>query len=136
MCVFTHFAAGALAGAYAPHAALAPFLGLGSHVLLDVLPHYDFENMMLEILLGVISLVVLLAGGVYGFAVLAGGLMGVLPDLENLLWKKGLIGEDKKVFPGHTGRFPRHGPRAGRLNLAGQFLFSVAVLAFLIWRSA
>ncbi len=136
MCVFTHFAAGALVGAFAPHAALAPLFGLGSHVALDVLPHYDFDNMRLEIFLGLVALGILLTGGVFSFAIIAGGLAGVLPDLENLLWKTGVIGEKRKVFPGHTKGFPKHGPRAGRINLAGQFLFSAAILAYLIWRGA
>ena len=134
MCIFTHFAAGALAGSFSPAAALAPVLGLGSHIVLDVLPHYDFESMTLEIVIGLAALAVLLAGGVFGFAVIAGGLFGVLPDLENLLFKKGVIREDQKIFPGHRGFIP-HGRRAGRVNLGLQFAASAAALVFIVWRS-
>lgn len=134
MCVFTHFAAGALAGSLAPHPFLVPVFGLGSHILLDVFPHYDFESMKVEILLGLASLAILLGGGIYSYAVIAGGLIGVLPDLENLLWKTGKIREDQKFFPGHTGIIP-HGRRAGKLNLLLQFAGSAAVLVFILWRN-
>ena len=56
MCVFTHFAAGALLGAYAPYVWLAPVFGLGSHLALDVLPHYDFEDIRVEILLWILAM--------------------------------------------------------------------------------
>ena len=103
MCVFTHFAAGALLGSFSPHLALAPILGLGSHIALDLVPHRDFQSMKLEILLGLAALCLLLATGVHSLAVILGGLAAVLPDLENLLWKTGKIREDQKRFPGHTG---------------------------------
>lgn len=135
VCVFTHFAAGALVGAFSPHPALAPLFGLGSHVVLDVLPHRDFENLRLEIWLGLASLAVLLVGGVYSFAIIAGGIAGALPDMENLLWKKGKIREDQKFFPGHRG-FIKHGREAGPSSLVLQFIVSAAVLAFLVWRNA
>ncbi|MBN1164206.1 MAG: hypothetical protein JXB45_06485 [Candidatus Krumholzibacteriota bacterium] len=131
MCVFTHFAAGALLGAFSPHVALAPVVGLGSHIVLDVIPHRDFENMKVEIGLGILALAVLLAGGVYSWAVILGGLAAVLPDLENLLWKLGKIRENQKIFPGHVGFIP-HGKPAGKINLILQFILSAAALIFLI----
>ncbi len=134
MCIFTHFAAGAFVGSFAPYPVVAPLLGLGSHILLDVLPHYDFESMKLEIIFGFVALAVLLSGGVFSFVVIAGGLAGVLPDLENLLWKTGVIGENRKIFPGHRG-FIQHGPRAGFVNLGLQVAASAAVLFFLVWRN-
>ncbi len=133
MCVFTHFTAGALLGAYSPNLILSPFLGLGSHVVLDIIPHRDIDNMKIEIALGSVALLVLLVGGVRNLSIIIGGLAAVLPDLENLLWKLGKISEDKKWFPGHAGILT-HGKRAGKVNLAMQFVLSAAVLSFLIGR--
>ena len=135
MCLFTHVAAGALAGAFAPNLYLAPVFGLGSHVALDMLPHHDFERMMLEIMLAAAAIVALFAGGAMSLAVLLGVLFGILPDLENLLWKLGRIRDDQKVFPGHVGLL-KHGPPAGVSSIYVQVAFSLAALAFLIWRGA
>lgn len=136
MCVFTHFAAGALAGSLVPVAAVAPFIGLGSHLLLDVLPHRDFENYRIEIVLWLAAMAALLAGGGMTLAILLGGLAAVLPDLENLLWKLGLIRDGQKIFPGHRPGLIRHGREAGAGSLVLQVVFSVAVIAYLIGRGA
>ncbi|MBN2185428.1 MAG: hypothetical protein JW746_08885 [Candidatus Krumholzibacteriota bacterium] len=135
MCVFTHFAAGAVAGAFSPHAALVPVFALGSHMILDMIPHFDFESMFLEIVLGLIALGILLLGGVYSLSIILGGVIAALPDLENLLVKTGKIGKNRKLFPSHSGILP-HGARAGLVNLTMQSVLSAAVLGFLIWRAA
>lgn len=135
MCVFTHFAAGAVAGAFAPHAALVPVFALGSHMILDMIPHFDFENMLLETVLGLIALAFLLLGGVYSLSIILGGVIAVLPDLENLLVKTGKIGKNRRLFPSHSGILP-HGRKAGFLNLSAQSVLSIVVLGFLIWRAA
>ncbi|MBN2071453.1 MAG: hypothetical protein JW814_08350 [Candidatus Krumholzibacteriota bacterium] len=135
MCVFTHFAAGAVVSAYAPHIALMPVLALGSHAILDMIPHFDFENMILEIVLGLVALAILLAGGVYSLPIIAGGVIAALPDMENLLVKTGKITSGRKIFPTHSGMLP-HGGRAGTVNLSLQVFFSVVVIGFLIWRAA
>ena len=131
MCVFTHFAAGALVGSFSPSPLLAPVLGLGSHIVLDVIPHYDFENMKIDIFIGIASIVVLLVADAYNLSILLGGFAAVLPDLENLFWRLGKITDSQKVFPGHTGIIA-HGRPAGKINLFLQIFFSVAVLVFLI----
>jgi hypothetical protein len=135
MCLFTHIAAGALAGALSPNALVAPVLGLGSHVLLDILPHYDFENMAVEIVLGAAVVAALAVGGALSLAVCLGALFAALPDFENLLWKLGRIRDEQKVFPGHVGVI-RHGPPAGKGNIVLQFVTATAVIVFLIWRAA
>ena len=136
MCVFTHFAAGALAGALIPVPAAAPVIGLGSHIVLDVLPHRDFENYRLEIALWLAAAAVLLAGGGMNLPIALGGFAAVLPDLENLLWKLGRIRDGQKIFPGHRPGLLRHGREAGRSSLGLQFAFTVAVIAYLVGRGA
>ena len=131
MCVFTHVAAGALAGALVPWAWLAPVAGLGSHVALDVVPHYDLRSMTLEILLAVGVFAVMLSLGVRSPAIVLGAIFGAAPDIENMLWKLGKIDEDGKIFPGHTGRIG-HGRPAGPSSLVLQVVGTVAVVAILV----
>jgi hypothetical protein len=135
LCVFTHVAAGALAGALSPSPYLAPVFGLVSHVLLDIVPHYDFENMKLEIALAVIVFVILGMGGAYSTAILLGAIFGMLPDFENLLWKLGKISNDQKLFPGHVRIVP-HGRTAGIWNLIFQFAATAVMIVYLIRRGA
>lgn len=135
MCVFTHFAAGALAGSLLPVPAVAPLLGLGSHLLLDVIPHRDFEDYRIEIVLWLVAMAVLAVMGGMTLAVTLAGLFAVLPDLENLLWKLGRLRDDQKIFPGHRPGWLRHGREAGRSSIALQVAFTVAVVVFLIRRS-
>lgn len=132
MTVFTHFAAGALIGYFSPGVFSASIGGLLSHVLLDVIPHYDFESLKLEIFLGVVVLLILVFTGSCSLVICLGGIFAVIPDLENLLWKLGKLREDQKVFPGHAGIIP-HGRKTGRKTVLIQVIFVMAVLFFLIW---
>ncbi len=133
--VFTHFAAGALAGSFLPTPILAPFVGLGSHLLLDMIPHRDFEDYRIEIALWIVSMIVLFAGGAYGAAIVLCGLFAVVPDLENLLWKTGAIREDQKFFPGHGKGIIRHGRQAGVWSVVLQVAFTCAAILWLIRRA-
>ena len=110
---------------------LAPVFGLGSHIALDFLPHYDFESMWVEIAFGLFVVAALVIGGARGPAIWLGAVFAVLPDLENLLWKLGVISDDQKVFPGHVGTVP-HGREAGRLNLLGQIAASTIIVIYLL----
>jgi len=131
--LFTHVAAGALAGAYAPNLYLAPVFGLGSHVVLDMIPHHDFEKMKVEIILALVAIALLAAAGAMAPPVILGVLFGILPDLENLLWKTGRIRADQKIFPGHVGVL-KHGAPAGISSIYLQAAFSLLAVAFLVWR--
>lgn len=135
MCIFTHIAAGAFVGAFSPSPYASPFLGLASHVALDVIPHYDFENMKTEIFFGVLVVTILVLGGANSSAILLGAAFAVLPDLENLLWKLGKIKEKQKIFPGHVGIIP-HGKVAGAANLLIQFAVTAAFVIYLVRRGA
>ena len=133
MCLFTHVAAGALAGAYAPNLFLAPVFGLGSHVALDMIPHHDFEKMTVEIILALIVIGVLAATGAMVPTVIMGVIFGILPDLENLFWKLGKIRDEQKIFPGHVGIL-KHGAPAGISSIYLQGVFTVLILLFFFWR--
>jgi hypothetical protein len=131
MCLFTHIAAGALAGSVAPNPWVAPLFGLGSHFLLDILPHYDFESMKMEIFFALAAFAVLIAGGATSSMILLGAIFAIVPDFENLLWRIGKIRNEQKIFPGHNW-LVAHGRLAGRMNLACQFILSAAALAYLV----
>ena len=133
MCLFTHVAAGAVAGALSPTPYVAPLFALGSHILLDIIPHYDIDKMRYELLLAVIAGAAIVVGRALSLKVVLGIAFGLLPDVENLLWKRGLIRDNQKIFPGH-GTFLPHGMVAGAANLCLQFAFSVVAIAFLIRR--
>lgn len=135
MCVFTHFAAGALAGSLLPLPVAAPLLGLGSHLLLDVVPHRDFEDYRIEILLWLAAMAVLAVGGGMTLPITLAGLFAVLPDLENLLWKLGRLRDGQKIFPGHRPGWLRHGRETGAWSVVLQIGFTVAVVVFLVRRS-
>lgn len=130
MCIFTHFAAGALAGSVAggPWAALAA--GLASHALLDLFPHYDFEDWRREVALGLAPLLLLALSPWASVASLLGGLAGCLPDVENLLWKLGRLERRRMIFPTHTGLLPHGAPRGPR-NLWVQAALAAICLALL-----
>ena len=133
MCLFTHVAAGALAGAYAPTLYLAPVFGLGSHIALDMIPHHDFDNMAVEIVLAAAMVGILVIGGTVGPAVLLGIVFGILPDFENLLWKLGRIRDEQKIFPGHVG-FLKHGAETGVASICQQVVLAAAFVIILLWR--
>jgi hypothetical protein len=135
VCLFTHVAAGALAGALAPSPVAAPLFALGSHVLLDILPHHDIERMRWELLLAAAAVAAIALGGALELKVGLGIAFGILPDLENLFWKLGAIRDDQKIFPGHRTLIP-HGAYLGVSNLFVQAAFSAAVVLLLIRRGA
>jgi hypothetical protein len=129
LCLYTHIVVGALAGSAAPSIELAPVFGLGSHILLDYIPHYDFERMRYELLFGGLAFAILAAAGVLNGKALLGAVFAALPDLENLFWKLRMLPEEKKVFPSHSGLIP-HGREVGPRNLILQT--ALAALSILV----
>ncbi len=140
MTVITHLAVGAAAGSFTDNQAGAALLGLVSHVPLDVLPHYEFEKMWVEV--GVVSavFVAMLAAGMGGTGIFWGAVGAVVPDIENLLWKVGVLPREMKVFPGHSPRLSRifpHGRSLGPRHALTQvaMICVSAAIVFLSTRS-
>ncbi|MBK7188202.1 MAG: hypothetical protein IPH86_05815 [bacterium] len=130
MCLFTHFAAGALAGGLTGSPLWGAVAGVASHAVLDVLPHYDHPDWRLELGGGIAALALLLAMPFASWAAVIGGIAGMLPDLENLFQKLGKMRRDQFVYPTHTGLL-KHGRPLGPRNLAVQAAIFVACFAVL-----
>ncbi len=119
MCLFTHFAAGALVGGLVGHPVAGAVAGIASHAVLDMIPHYDHPDWRLELLGGAGALVLMLAMPFSSLAAVLGGLGGMLPDLENLFQKLGWYSRRRFLFPTHNGILP-HGRRLDRGSLRWQ----------------
>lgn len=130
MCLFTHFAAGALAGGLSGNPAVGLVAGLASHAVLDAIPHYDHPDWRLELAGGLLSLVLLLLLPFASLAAVLGGLGGMLPDLENLFQKLGKMRRDQFIFPSHTGLIP-HGRPLGPRSLVWQVAIFVVCFGLL-----
>lgn len=133
MCLFTHFAAGALAGGLTGNPWLGLAAGVASHAVLDAIPHYDHPDWRLELGGGLLSLALLLVLPFASLPAVLGGLGGMLPDLENLFQKLGKMRRDQFIFPSHTGLVP-HGRPLGPRSLVWQaaiFLASFGLLGLL-----
>ncbi len=133
MCLFTHFAAGALAGGLTGNIWLGAVAGIASHALLDAIPHYDHPDWRLELFGGMISLFLLLLMPFSTAPAVVGGIFGMVPDLENLFQKLGKMRRDQFIFPSHTGLVP-HGRTLGPRTLVWQlaiFLFCFGILGMM-----
>ncbi len=120
MCIFTHFAAGALAGGLTGNVYLGAAAGFASHAVLDVIPHYDHPDWRLELGGGVLSLILLLLMPFASWPAVIGGIFGMVPDLENLFQKLGKMRRDQFIYPTHTGLLP-HGRTLGPKSIVWQF---------------
>jgi hypothetical protein len=111
MCSVAHVAVGALIGSFFNSSLAALGVGFVSHIPLDAVPHFDFKDFRLDAIESVALLVaVLVVGGLT--PMLFGAIGSVLPDIENLFWKIGLIDEKRKIFPTHSGLL-KHGRAQG-----------------------
>ncbi len=119
MCLFTHFAAGALAGGATGNVWVGAAAGLASHAVLDMIPHWDHPDWRVELAAGLASLVLLLLMPFATAPAVVGGILGMVPDLENLFQKLGWMGRGRFVFPTHTGLLP-HGRALGPRSLGWQ----------------
>ena len=133
MCSVTHVAAGAVIGILVDSRLAAFLIGFVSHIPMDAVPHIDFKDYRID---GVLTIGLLV--GIFAFTgltpILFGAVGAVVPDLENLLWKTGIIDEKHKVFPTHSGLI-RHGQARVGSGPAGAIMmsaFSVCVVALVV----
>jgi hypothetical protein len=129
-------AVGAAVGSFTDSAPAAALLGLLSHVPLDVLPHYEFDKMWVEATFVSAVFVAMLASGMGRTGIFWGALAAAAPDIENLLWKTGILPGEKKVFPGHSHRWSRllqHGRSLGPRHALTQLgiIFASLAIVFL-----
>jgi hypothetical protein len=110
MCTITHLAVGGALGGCVKQGGLAFLLGVGSHAVLDAVPHYDVEDFRVDLLLTAAGIAGLLGFGYWCTPVFWGAVGAVVPDLEVLIWRLGLINEKRMIFPSHN-RLIRHGAR-------------------------
>ncbi len=129
MCLFTHFAAGALTGAATGNVGWAAVAGTASHAVLDAIPHYDHPDWRVELAGGVAALLLLLLMPFVSPAAVVGGICGMLPDLENLFQKLGWMDRKRRIYPSHNGWVP-HGRSLGPRAILWQFaIFAACFLA-------
>lgn len=130
MCSVIHVGTGALIGSLLDDRWTALFLGLVSHVPLDLFPHIDFKDFRIDALFSGGLLIGIAA--VTGFSpILLGGVGAVAPDFENLLWKVGLIDEKSKVFPTHSGLI-KHGFARFSKGVLEEILISLISLGLVL----
>jgi hypothetical protein len=122
MCSVAHVAAGVLIGSFFDNRLTAFVVGFASHIPLDLVPHIDFEDFRMDALatVGLLGAVLIVSGFSPMFVCAAGA---VAPDLENLLWKTGIIEERRKVFPTHSGLI-RHGRTVAGKGFAVEVVIS------------
>jgi len=130
MCLFTHFAAGALAGGVTGNVYLGAAAGVASHAVLDVIPHYDHPDWRLELVGGIVGLLLLLLMPFSSWPAVVGGIFGMVPDLENLFQKLGRMRRDQFLFPTHTGLL-RHGRELGPKTLVWQAVIFIGCFVLL-----
>ncbi|MBD3347798.1 MAG: hypothetical protein GF400_01225 [Candidatus Eisenbacteria bacterium] len=116
MTVLTHMVVGGAAGSFVEGRAAAFGLGMILHVPLDVMPHYEFQRLGLEVALVASFFGAMVVTGNAGTGVFWGALGAVIPDAENLLWRVGIIPGEWKVFPGHNRRLWRWLPHGRPLG--------------------
>lgn len=131
MTTASHAAAGALVGGLLGHPLLGFVGGLLSHVIMDVVPHYDLPRWEVDAVLTVAVSVTLIALSGADPAVTWGLVGGALPDLENLVMKLGWIRSEQRVFPTHDGPLP-HGRALGPRHAVVQ----VAIATLATWHVA
>jgi hypothetical protein len=137
LTVITHMAVGAAVGSFMESEGAAAVLGLVSHVPLDVMPHYEFQKLWVELTAVVLVFGGLLLAGMGATAIFWGALGAVVPDLENLAWRLGILPGRLKVFPGHSARFSRilpHGRALGPRHAFTQIALVVACVVIVALR--
>jgi len=110
----THIVTGAALGYLIDRPVQAALVGVGSHIVLDTIPHYDPDSELgyvIDALLGVLTLTFIAGSktirGIDGrHALLWGAIGGALPDTELLVNLVENVEPEQYVFPSHDGTLP------------------------------
>lgn len=108
---FTHSIVGAGIAHKLNASPFASFLiGVASHIPLDIIPHYEVSGVLEYIIDGLLTV-----GGIYILmkkynnpGIFWGAAGGVFPDIEHVLEYIGIMEDENKVFPTHSGLI-KHG---------------------------
>lgn len=116
----SHVAVGAAIG----HVIGSPLLGfiggLSSHIVADMVPHRHIE-MKFDLLASLVlaGSILFLVDSQILLATSLGMVGSVLPDVEIVFWKLGILEEDHLVFPSHT--FLSHNESSKFVGFVGDF---------------
>jgi hypothetical protein len=138
LTVLAHMLVGGAVGSLVDGRGIALAAGLASHVPLDIIPHYEFDKMWLEAAIAVALLGGLVATGHAGTGVFWGAIGAAVPDLENLLWRLGILPGKWKTFPGHSmryGRFLKHGRSLGVGHVWWQVALGALAISVIVMRA-
>ncbi|MCK4510847.1 hypothetical protein KAW64_03865, partial [bacterium] len=102
--------------------------------------HYEFEKMWVEVAVVSAVFAAMLAAGMGRTGIFWGAVGAVVPDIENLLWKVGILPRERKIFPGHSPRLSKifpHGRSLGPRHALTQvaMVCASAAVVFLSMRS-
>jgi hypothetical protein len=123
-----HLLSGFAIGTLAPSRPVAFAGGIASHAVLDAVPHRDYVSWSANAIdtAVAVALAAVLAGRLpkeRRVRAFLGAIGGVLPDMETVAFKAGLLPAERRVFPSHSGLI-RHG-RAGAVWTAALSIASV-----------
>jgi len=110
----THIVTGATLGYLVDRPVQAVLVGVGSHIVLDTIPHYDPDSELgyvTDALLGVLALTFIAGSATIRridgkHALLWGAIGGALPDTELLMNLVEDVEPEQYVFPSHNGTLP------------------------------
>ena len=111
MTGFVHAALGAAIGRFCKHPALAFVVGVGSHIVGDVIPHHDMDIGETPLVFGTLAQI----GRVHGWKSpqFWGALGAVCPDFEHIPYElkkdpRRYAPMKEKIIPTHNGKLPHN----------------------------
>jgi hypothetical protein len=129
MIAAVHAVVGASIGKFAGDSKSAVMGGVASHLLMDLLPHRDFdaktEALLLAPTMGMIAWKFGLTSPEF-----VGAFGAISPDLENAASRVGIIPQEAMRFPTHLGE-DKHGPKTE--SALPQGILAAVCVAFLLW---
>ncbi len=129
MWFITHIALGGALGTWIKRPIwLIVILALSSHLLLDMIPHWDYTTIfrweslaIVDTLSGILLIALMMQRNRHRTACFLGGIFSALPDLEGLLIHYGYL--SRYYFPSHIRPFPH-----GSSEMFGGILVQVLIV--------